>query len=495
MSLNLFFNYYYYCNKMNIIDQYCTLDGQVIWTCTLNQTNIKSNNNKFYIMQLIQESSSKHYYIFTRYGRVGYEGNNSLKECINQESAESFFKRQFKNKTGNVWDPINNNKNFKRISGKYYLCIIEDPKMTIKENIKKIDKKPINIKPEVLDLIKLLSNKKQLNQTIRTLNIDTKRMPLGKISKSQLDTARDILNDIDKNLVNYNKDKLEDLSSYFYTLIPYSCGMSVPPIINNKKFIGELMNLLQDLSQIQITGQIIKNINGDSNDELAEIYNKLDCKIVAMDPIKHKKHWDLLETYVKRTHCPTHNFNPKILNIYQIQHSKQNNRYYSYLESNPELKKNKMLLFHGSKLGNWLGILNKSLLLFPSNVMITGKMFGNGLYFASQSSKSMNYMGCHRSQPIGFLMLCEVALGNQFKCNNSHYITDYNHLPKDTHSTWGMGKTTTDSNQYVRNKNGVVIPCGKLIDSNISGSLLYDEFIVYKEEQIRPAFLIKIKMF
>lgn len=477
--------------EIYIIDQFCKLDGEIIWTCTLNQTDIKNNNNKFYIMQLIKVSNE--YKIFTRYGRVGYNGNYGIRYSGTLDSAKQYFCKQFKSKTGNIWDPPYNT-NFKKQYGKYFLCEVEKPKMTIKT----IDNKSKNnqfINPKILELIKFLSNKNTFNQTIRKLNIDTKRMPLGKISKKQLDLARQILNDIDNNIDNYTENQLEDKSSEFYTLIPYSCGMSIPPIINNKKLIGKLMNLLQDLSQMQITGEIIKNISNNSKEEIIQIYNKLDCKIIPLDPIKHNKYWNIINTYITRTHCPTHNFTPTILDIYQIQHEKQNKRYYNYLNLiGDKLKNNRMLLFHGSRLCNWLGILNKSLLLFPSNVIITGKMFGNGLYFASQSSKSMNYMGCNRNQTIGFLMLCEVALGKQYKCLNSNYIRDYTYLPNGTHSIWGLGKTTTNKKQYLKNKSGVIIPSGELIDSGIKSSLLYDEFIIYKEEQIRPAFLIKIKL-
>ena len=42
----------------------------------------------------------------------------------------------------------------------------------------------------------------------------------------------------------------------------------------------------------------------------------------------------------------------------------------------------------------------------------TGYMFGKGVYFADMVSKSANY--CHVSQldPVGLLLLGEVALGN-----------------------------------------------------------------------------------
>lgn len=48
----------------------------------------------------------------------------------------------------------------------------------------------------------------------------------------------------------------------------------------------------------------------------------------------------------------------------------------------------------------------------PFPTLQTGYMFGKGIYFADMVSKSANY--CHTSQgdPIGLILLGEVALGN-----------------------------------------------------------------------------------
>lgn len=48
----------------------------------------------------------------------------------------------------------------------------------------------------------------------------------------------------------------------------------------------------------------------------------------------------------------------------------------------------------------------------PLPTLQTGYMFGKGIYFADMVSKSANY--CHASQgdPIGLILLGEVALGN-----------------------------------------------------------------------------------
>ena len=47
-------------------------------------------------------------------------------------------------------------------------------------------------------------------------------------------------------------------------------------------------------------------------------------------------------------------------------------------------------LWHGSRNENWFSILENGLQLNP-NAIITGKMFGKGIYFAPSSNKSWNY--------------------------------------------------------------------------------------------------------
>lgn len=43
---------------------------------------------------------------------------------------------------------------------------------------------------------------------------------------------------------------------------------------------------------------------------------------------------------------------------------------------------------------------------------MTGYMFGKGIYFADMVSKSANYCSTSPGNPVGLLLLCEVALGN-----------------------------------------------------------------------------------
>ena len=78
------------------------------------------------------------------------------------------------------------------------------------------------------------------------------------------------------------------------------------------------------------------------------------------------------------------------------------------------------LFWHGSRNENWMSILENGLVLRPANAIITGKMFGYGLYFADKFRKSLNYSSLRGSYwtsgsaDRGFLALYDVHVGHQF---------------------------------------------------------------------------------
>ncbi len=73
---------------------------------------------------------------------------------------------------------------------------------------------------------------------------------------------------------------------------------------------------------------------------------------------------------------------------------------------------NKQLLWHGSRLTNYVGILSQGLRIAPPEAPVTGYMFGKGVYFADMVSKSANYCFTNATNNTGLMLLCEVALGN-----------------------------------------------------------------------------------
>ena len=129
---------------------------------------------------------------------------------------------------------------------------------------------------------------------------------------------------------------------------------------------------------------------------------------------------------------------------------------------------NRQLLWHGSRLSNYVGILSQGLRIAPPSAPVTGYMFGKvvwhklkkrflcqwtfangrallciiivyacqGVYFADCVSKSANYCNAATTNNTAIMILCEVALGGM----NELYNSDYNasNLPSGSLSTKGV---------------------------------------------------------
>jgi poly [ADP-ribose] polymerase len=134
------------------------------------------------------------------------------------------------------------------------------------------------------------------------------------------------------------------------------------------------------------------------------------------------------------------------------------------------------LLWHGSRNENWLSILKTGLILRPTNALITGKMFGYGLYFADNCRKSLNYTSLAGSFWTGgndkkaFLAIYEVHTGRQLK------IEEYEDWCASlTYENLKKQNSETDS---LFAKGGI--------------DLFNNEFIIYKENQCTIRYLVEV---
>jgi poly [ADP-ribose] polymerase len=124
-----------------------------------------------------------------------------------------------------------------------------------------------------------------------------------------------------------------------------------------------------------------------------------------------------------------------------------------------------MLLWHGSRLSNWTGILSQGLRIAPPEAPVSGYMFGKGVYFADMVSKSANYCCTSPRDPIGVLLLCEVALGDMQELFTGNFNADQ--LPSGKLSTKGVGRTAPDTKEYMALPDGVTVPLGKPVQTGI----------------------------
>ena len=84
-------------------------------------------------------------------------------------------------------------------------------------------------------------------------------------------------------------------------------------------------------------------------------------------------------------------------------------------------------LFHGSRSQNWWSILTNGLTINPVGVVITGKAYGHGTYFAPDAIKSLGYTDrtgakwTGGNMATGFLGIYKVATGKRY---DGHYGCD-----------------------------------------------------------------------
>ena len=109
---------------------------------------------------------------------------------------------------------------------------------------------------------------------------------------------------------------------------------------------------------------------------------KTALKPLAHDSAEHR----ILATYVQNSHAPTHNtYTLELEQAYDISREGEKAAFTGAAVGN------RALLWHGSRLTNWCGILSQGLRIAPPEAPATGYMFGKGVYFADCSSKSANY--------------------------------------------------------------------------------------------------------
>ena len=74
-------------------------DNSKIYAATLNQSNLGANNNKFYIIQVLEQKSNGNLFFWSRWGRVGVPGQNNLMGPLDKKQAITSYEKKYKDKT------------------------------------------------------------------------------------------------------------------------------------------------------------------------------------------------------------------------------------------------------------------------------------------------------------------------------------------------------------------------------------------------------------
>ncbi len=472
------------------VDPYSQFQGHVYqnYTCTLNQTDLKTNKNKFYILQIIQINQG--YVLMKRYGRIGEKGQIRLEKSSTVQSLCYEFEDVFNDKTNNNW---NDRHQFVNYKGYYNLCEI-CTESTPQSQAIAVSVPSSQLHPIVQHFLSLVGNRELILKSFSRLSIDIKKLPLGKLSSSQITKAKLVLKKIQQRLQTTNhKSDLLDLSSEFYTLIPCvsATRMSKLESICNQTMVTNFLEMVDELDNLQVANQVLDTSNILIN-PLDTIYQEIKTQI---QPVSDPKILQMIHNYVKNTHGQTHtDYSVKIVNVYEIKRVGEREKFDAYCQQHDI--QHKQLLWHGTRLTNYLSILKQGLLLRADHIpgtVITGKMFSYGLYGSNSFSKSFNYTGYDNYNVTQCLFLAEFALGQiDYRFDADYEITEQSLKQSGYHSVQGQGKYSPSSSIVI---DGVTIPQGQLTKSTQYQQcvLNYDEFIVYNEAQVNLKYIVEVE--
>ncbi|KAL8262051.1 hypothetical protein R6Q59_026100 [Mikania micrantha] len=460
--------------------------GKSIYNTTLSLSDISTGVNSYYILQIIEDDKGSDCHVFRKWGRVGNEKIGGIKlEEMSKEDAIQEFKRLFLEKTGNSWDAWEQKK-LQKQPGRFYPLEIDYgvSKDSVKKNIK--DAKS-QLAPPLAELMKMLFNVETYRAAMMEFEINMSEMPLGKLSKSNIQKGFEVLTEL-PDLLNKSTDNpavkesmIVDASNRFFTVIP-----SVHPhVIKDEDDFKSKVKMLEALQDIEIASKLV-GFDVDNDDSLDDKYKKLQCEMVPL-PHDSEDYW-LVEKYLQTTHAPTHtDWALELEEVFTVERRGEFDKFSPYKNK----LKNKMLLWHGSRLTNFVGILSQGLRIAPPEAPATGYMFGKGIYFADLVSKSAQYCFTDKKNPVGLMLLSEVALGEMYELKKAKYIDK---PPKGKHSTKGLGKNIPKESEHFNWKDDVIVPCGKPVPSNVKASeLMYNEYIVYNTDQVKLQFLLKVR--
>lgn len=360
------------------IDEGCPLtgygvhvdDASIIWDASLNQTNTGKNANKFYRLQLLV-GPNNHCQTWTRWGRVGDLGQNKILGSGSLADAKREFEKKFKDKSGLTWEdrmatPKANKYAF--IERDYDPDSEDDSSSQTATAEPDRKPPPCTLDEPIQKLMQLIFNDRLFAATMLDMNYDNEKLPLGKLSKASImrgfSTLKDLSAMIQAPGAESTSEAIESTSNLFYSLIPHAFGRRRPPLINNLVLVQKEIELLEALVDMKDASSIMKSEIDDLNrlHPLDRQFLGLGLsKMTPLDPSSDE--FQLLDMYLNSTRGHTHNASYEIEDIFRIERKGERERFDRSVFA--ERIHDRRLLWHGSRVTNFGGILSQGLRIAP----------------------------------------------------------------------------------------------------------------------------------
>jgi poly [ADP-ribose] polymerase len=371
-------------------------------------TDALNNNNKFYEIILNDDDS-----INLRWGRVDAKGQNKTtyggKREFDSTIKAKLAKGYARSKTVSV-NPSSTETN----------------KVTLAETAKrdilgdKVNDKNSSILVKLVERLSEMNRHQIMAASGGSIKVDESGLivtSLGLVTKATVEEARLLLNNIEKHVSKkaFTSEKYIDGLNNYLKLIP----QKVPTRRGwYETFFTDFTNLSAQnafLDQLEGSLDLYKTKEDEIRQKMNEIKKpqeevfKTRLELVS-DIAVLKRIQKFYEETINTRHVSSH---LKLKNVYEISNEEWLKRF------DPVSQKlgNSQLLWHGTRAFNVLSIFKNGLIIPRSggSYHITGRMFGDGLYFSDQSSKSLNYSygywdGASRDNNC-FMFLADVAMG------------------------------------------------------------------------------------
>lgn len=476
---------------------------------TLNQTNIGDNNNKYYRIQLLKVTKKSYqFFVWTRWGRVGESYSSATLKMgpfMKLEKAMAAFENKFLAKTGNHWA---NRANFVPKNKKYELLEVDYSKKEDAHvdafaamdaavasggsSAEKVEYLPSKLDSKTRDLVSMLFEKDVYAHAMQEFGIDTRRMPLGQLTSAQILRGVDVLKDIDAILRTgrTRSSQLPGLSSRFYSVIPHDFGRQRPPLINNATMLQKCFDKCNVLLDIEKATKLMSDADkrGKSAKQKKKLvphptdgqYDSLQADLALVEPgsDEHSKVMRAFNQTSQGGHV-------KLMDVWRVDRHGEDKRFSKYSKL-----KNHKLLWHGTNIAVVAAILSSGLRIMPHS----GGRCGSGIYLASEADKSQGYTSPSYKRNIGCMFLAEAALGKEFSLLQDD--SSLRKAPNQFDSVVARGRQTPASfEQMVLGSNKVMLPIARPVNvpSNANSYFDQDEYLVYREEQVRLRYVLTVK--
>ena len=287
----------------------------------------------------------------------------------------------------------------------------------------------------------------------------------NKVTQAMVDEAQNIIT----GLLNITDVKIfNDELLKLFTTIPRKMSSVSSYIARDNGEFNKIISREQDLLDI-MKGQVVQKQVVEETKETKPINDNTILKHLGLE-FEECSNEDIATIKVALGSC-----SDKFHKAWKVKNLRTQKRFDDFVKENNI--KDVRLLFHGSRNENWWSIINSGLMLRPTNAVITGKMFGYGIYYAPKARKSLGYTSlsgsywARGSSSSGFMALMDVAYGKPYDVysfDSKYYNFNYEALQKNC-------------------------PGANCLHAHEGNMLRNDEIIVYKEEQCTIKYLVELK--